>query len=102
MMALVANGSTDVPNDPVSTVRTSLADVDADTLLRCKAQDPTAFRVFVARYERPVFALLSRLVGHGAHVEDLAQETFLKAYRGFPAFDLDGVAKPSTWLLTIA
>jgi RNA polymerase sigma-70 factor (ECF subfamily) len=35
-------------------------------------------------------------------VEDLAQEVFLRAFRAFPSFDVDGPAKPSTWLLTIA
>jgi RNA polymerase sigma-70 factor (ECF subfamily) len=65
-------------------------------------QDQLAFRAFVVRYERPVFALLSRLLGHGPHVEDLAQEAFLRAFRAFPAFDLTGPATPSTWLLTIA
>ena len=49
-----------------------------------------------------VFALLSRMLGHGAEVEDLAQETFVRAYRAFPQFDLAGAARPSTWLLTIA
>jgi RNA polymerase sigma-70 factor (ECF subfamily) len=75
---------------------------DRALLVRCKAQEPMAFRAFVVRHERAVFALLSRMLGHGAHVEDLAQETFLRAYRAFPSFDVDGAAKPSTWLLTIA
>ena len=61
-----------------------------------------AFRAFVVRYERMVFALLSRMLGRGPEVEDLAQETFVRAYRAFPDFDVDGAAKPSTWLLTIA
>jgi len=61
-----------------------------------------AFRAFVVRYERMVFALLSRMLGHGPEVEDLAQETFVRAYRAFPGFDPAGAAKPSTWLLTIA
>lgn len=77
-------------------------EIDRATLTRCKGGDPLAFRAFVARYERAVFALLSRIVGPGAHVEDLAQETFLRAYRAIPGFDLDGPARPSTWLLTIA
>lgn len=46
-------------------------------LARCKGSDPLAFRAFVVRYERPVFALLSRMLGRGSQVEDLAQETFL-------------------------
>jgi RNA polymerase sigma-70 factor, ECF subfamily len=77
-------------------------EIDQATLARCKAQDPVAFRAFVARYERPVFALLSRLVGRGPHVEDLAQEAFLRAFRALPRFDLEREARPSTWLLTIA
>lgn len=76
--------------------------LDGGVLARCRAQDPIAFRAFVVRYERMVFALLSRMLGHGPEVEDLAQETFVRAYRAFPSFDPDGAAKVSTWLLTIA
>jgi RNA polymerase sigma-70 factor (ECF subfamily) len=72
------------------------------TLEACKARDPTAFRRFVVAYERAVFALISRVTGPGAHVRDLAQEAFVRAYQAFPRFDLDGSATPSTWLLTIA
>lgn len=61
-----------------------------------------AFRAFVVRYERMVFALLSRMLGRGSEIEDLAQETFVRAYRAFPKFDPDGPAQVSTWLLTIA
>jgi RNA polymerase sigma-70 factor (ECF subfamily) len=78
------------------------APLDGAVLARCRAQDPMAFRAFVVRYERMVFALLSRMLGRGPEVEDLAQETFVRAFRAFPGFDPDGAAKPSTWLLTIA
>jgi RNA polymerase sigma-70 factor (ECF subfamily) len=78
------------------------AEIERAVLARCKAGDPVAFRAFVVRYERPVFALLSRMLGVGPNVEDLAQETFLRAFRAFPSFDLDDAARPSTWLLTIA
>jgi RNA polymerase sigma-70 factor, ECF subfamily len=77
-------------------------EIGRDVLARCKAHDPMAFRAFVVRYERPVFALLSRILGHGPHVDDLAQEAFLRAFRAFPGFDVDAAAKPSTWILTIA
>jgi RNA polymerase sigma-70 factor (ECF subfamily) len=78
------------------------AELDRATLARCRAQDHVAFRAFVVRYERAVFACLSRMLGRGPHVEDLAQEVFLRAFRAMPSFDLDARAKPSTWLLTIA
>lgn len=82
--------------------RTRERDLDRSTLDRCRASDPIAFRAFVVRYERSVFALLSRIVGRGPEVEDLAQETFLRAFRALPSFDPDGSASVSTWLLTIA
>jgi RNA polymerase sigma-70 factor (ECF subfamily) len=78
------------------------APLDPGIIARCRAQDPMAFRAFVVRYERMVFALLSRMLGAGPEVEDLAQETFVRAYRAFPDFDPNGPAKASTWLLTIA
>jgi RNA polymerase sigma-70 factor (ECF subfamily) len=77
-------------------------ELDAAALARCKAGDPMAFRAFVLRYERPVFALLSRMLGRGPHIEDLAQETFLRAFRALPDFDAEHGARASTWLLTIA
>src|SRR6187399_1708942 len=75
---------------PRSREGTSPQPLDAGVLARCRAQDPMAFRAFVVRYERMVFALLSRMLGHGPDVEDLAQETFVRAFRAFPSFDPDG------------
>ena len=79
----------------------SLAELSRDTLARCRAQDPAAFRPFVLHYQHAVFAVISRIAGAEA-LPDLAQEVFLRAYRAFPSFDLDGPARVSTWLLTIA
>jgi RNA polymerase sigma-70 factor (ECF subfamily) len=87
-------------DDPPSTERRS-PELDRVTLVRCRAQNPMAFQAFVVRYERVVFAVLSQMLGRGPHVDDLAQETFLRAYVAFPRFDLDR-APPSRWLLTIA
>jgi RNA polymerase sigma-70 factor (ECF subfamily) len=77
-------------------------ELDRDTLERCRSGDQTSLRAFVIHYERPVFALLSRLLGHVPEVDDLAQETFLRAIRALPGFDPEGPAQVSTWLLTIA
>jgi RNA polymerase sigma-70 factor (ECF subfamily) len=77
-------------------------ELDAATLARCRAHDPVAFRAFVVRYQGPVFALLGRIVGPSPALEDLAQETFLRAHAALPAFDPAQPAKLSTWLLTIA
>lgn len=70
-----------------------------------RAGDPVAARGLVRRYERAVFAQLRGVLapaGRGALVEDLAQETFLRAFRALPRYIGDGRAKFSTWLLTIA
>lgn len=92
-----------VPPDPRPKMRGSADDGELDraTLARCVAKDPLAFRLFVARYERTVFAVLGRILGR-REVEDLAQETFLRAYKAFPRFDLDHPSRPSTWIVTIA
>lgn len=62
---------------------------------------PEAFRLLVVRYERPLFRFLG-LLGFGpSAVEDLAQETFLRAYRALGEFDASR-AQFSTWLFMIA
>lgn len=79
-----------------------LAEVDTAALERCRAGDPSALRSFVDCYKDRVFAFLSRTLGAGPHIEDLAQEVFLRACRALPSFDSAGSARLSTWLLTIA
>ena len=78
------------------------SELDVALLAACKRLDPVALRKFVVRYQPVLFAYLSRSLGHGAHVEDLAQDAFLRAIRALPSFDIDGAGRPSTWLLTIA
>jgi RNA polymerase sigma-70 factor (ECF subfamily) len=76
--------------------------VDEDRRLvdRAQAGDLPAFEALVRRYERWVFTLAVRMVGDRAQAEDLAQEVFLKAYRGLRGFR--GGARFSTWLYAIA
>ena len=47
-----------------------------------------------------VGTIIWRVTGHHGVIEDLAQETFLRVFRGLPRFD--GRAKLSTWIFTIA
>jgi RNA polymerase sigma-70 factor, ECF subfamily len=77
-------------------------ELESGLLSRCQAAEPAALRVFVEHYQHAVFALISRIMGHCPEVEDVAQETFLRAIRALPGFDVDGAARLSTWLLTIA
>lgn len=82
--------------------RTELDDL---TLARARRGERAASTLFVQFYQRRVFATLSRIVGpavSSAEVEELAQESFLRALRALPKFDPAGAARVSTWLLTIA
>jgi len=47
---------------------------------------PQAFEALVREHQSMVFRTLSRMTGAGPHVEDLAQEVFLRLYRALPEF----------------
>jgi RNA polymerase sigma-70 factor, ECF subfamily len=59
-----------------------------------------AYRRLVLRFERPLFSLIARMVGDPALAEDLAQETFVKAFRHLDTYDRE--RKFSSWLFKIA
>ena len=74
------------------------ADLIARVLLR---EDQNAFGELVRRYQSPVRAFLARMTHGDAHLaDDLAQETFLKAWRKLQTYR--GGARFSTWLFGIA
>jgi RNA polymerase sigma-70 factor (ECF subfamily) len=77
-------------------------ELDIAVLTACTRLDPAALREFVVRYQPLLFAYFSRSLGHGMHVEDLAQDAFFRAFRALPRFEVHGAGRPSTWLLTIA
>ena len=77
-------------------------ELDASVLEACRRREPQALRLWVTRYERPVFAFLSRSLGSGPHVEDLAQEVFVRAFSALERFDPKGPARLTTWMLSIA
>jgi RNA polymerase sigma-70 factor (ECF subfamily) len=78
-------------------------ELDVETLGRAQTGDQAAQAALIERYQRPVFALLSRMVGADHElVEDLAQETFLRVLGALAGFDPRGPARLVTWILTIA
>jgi RNA polymerase sigma-70 factor (ECF subfamily) len=81
------------------------AELDDATLARAQRGDEAAWRALVERYQRPVFALLARMLSPVARrdlVEDLAQDMVLRAFRALPGFDAAASGRLSSWLLTIA
>ncbi len=75
---------------------------DADALLvdRVKRGDAKAFELLVVKYQRRIERLIARMVRDTDLVQDLAQETFIRAYRALPQFR--GESAFYTWLYRIA
>src|SRR5260221_13252985 len=72
-----------------------------DQLLVEQAQggDKHAFELLVSKYQRKLARLLSRFIRDSTEVEDVTQETFIKAYRALPSFRGDSAFY--TWLYRI-
>ncbi len=79
-----------------------MADADADALLvaRVKQGDQRAFEMLVVKYQRRIERLIGRMVRDSDIVQDIAQETFIRAYRALPQFR--GESAFYTWLYRIA
>src|SRR6478736_7793775 len=73
---------------------------DEELVARSMAGDVDSFNQLVLRWERPIYALAYRVIGRDEDARDVAQETFLRAFRALPGFK--GQAKFSSWLYRIA
>lgn len=75
---------------------------DSDALLveRTLAGDDHAFELLVIKYQRRIQRLIARMVRDADLVEDIAQESFIRAYRALHQFR--GDAQFYTWLYRIA
>jgi RNA polymerase sigma-70 factor (ECF subfamily) len=79
---------------------TETADADALLVERAKRGDTRAFEMLVVKYQRRIHRLIARMVRDEGLVEDVAQETFIRAYRALPQFRGDSAFY--TWLYRIA
>jgi RNA polymerase sigma-70 factor (ECF subfamily) len=73
--------------------------VDQQLVVRAQHGDQQAFGLLVSKYQRKLARLLSRLIRDPTEVEDVAQETFIKAYRALGSFRGDSAFY--TWLYRI-
>lgn len=80
----------------------AVADGETDRALveRVQAGDRSAFDLLVLRYQHRLLKLIGRYVRDSTEVQDVAQESFLKAYRALPKFRGDSAFY--TWLYRIA
>jgi RNA polymerase sigma-70 factor (ECF subfamily) len=74
---------------------------DGFLIHQVKGGNRNAFRLLVVRYQRPLFRFLGGFGLGQAMAEDLAQESFLRAYRSLASFDASK-SSFSSWLFTIA
>ena len=88
--------SVDLPPSPTE----KAADSDAMLVERTVAGDQKAFELLVIKYQRRIQRLIGRMVRDVDLVEDIAQETFIRAYRALAQFR--GDAQFYTWLYRIA
>ena len=72
---------------------------DAELVESCLAGRSEAFGVIVERHQRHVYQLCYRFVGNHEDASDLAQDVFIRAYRGLARFK--GQASLGTWLYRI-
>jgi RNA polymerase sigma-70 factor, ECF subfamily len=80
--------------------RMTTPDADAPLLERVKQGDVKAFEMLVVKYQRRIERLIGRMVRDVDLVPDIAQETFIRAYRAIPQFR--GESAFYTWLYRIA
>ena len=71
-----------------------------DLIARARRGDEEAFRLIFERYTRPVISFIFYMVNRRELAEELAQETFVRAYKSLDT--LRDEAKLSTWLFGIA
>ena len=74
-------------------------EVDRQLVERAQRGDKKAFELLVVKYQRKLARLLSRFIRDASEVEDVTQETFIKAYRALPTFRGDSAFY--TWLYRI-
>jgi RNA polymerase sigma-70 factor (ECF subfamily) len=73
---------------------------DAALVQGCLAGPRDAFDVIVERHRRAVYQVCYRYVGNHEDAADLAQDTFVRAYKGLKGFK--GQSTLATWLYRIA
>lgn len=85
---------------PTPPVPPASADTDLMLVERTVAGDQKAYELLVIKYQRRIERLIGRMVRDVDLVQDIAQETFIRAYRALAQFR--GEAQFYTWLYRIA
>lgn len=73
---------------------------DKELVARALEGDETAYAELLERFRRPIFSLIYRMIGDREQAEDLAQESFVKAFNNLDSYNPD--FRFSSWLFKIA
>jgi RNA polymerase sigma-70 factor (ECF subfamily) len=73
---------------------------ESDLISRARTGDEAAWEMLVREHQEPIFRLAYLLLGDAHEAEDVAQDTFVRAFRALHTFDIARSMRP--WLLTIA
>ena len=90
----------DVSAQPAAPISPEQADLDAADVDRVLAGDVRAFEGIVRRWQGPLLNMAWRYCRDRGRAEELAQEAFLRAWRGLAGWRRD--SKFSTWLFALA
>lgn len=74
--------------------------LDQELVRRVQRGDSTAFDALVRKYQHRIVGLIGRYISDWSECQDVAQDTFIRAYRAMPNFR--GDAQFYTWLHRIA
>lgn len=76
-----------------------MSDNDAELVARAKGGDRAAMSELIRKYQRRVYATALHITGNHGDADDVAQDTFVKAFRNLQGFD--GRSEVFTWLYRV-
>jgi len=99
-MRLIKSDRADTRQGPIDGTDVAFINSSEDLARRARSGDEEAFSLIFDRFIRPITSFIYEMVGNRSIAEELAQETFVRAYKNLDALRDDG--KLSTWLYGIS
>ena len=82
---------------------TKLAHLDTEALIRrCQRGDRLAIEVLIRRHQNYVYRLCYLVMRNEQDAEDMTQETFIRAFRALPRFEIRKGTSVEAWLYRIS
>ena len=85
--------------DEARDMPSAVPDEDALLMLRVRDGDASAMEMLIRKHQHSVYATVARMLNNGPEVEDIAQQVFIRVWRG--AKNYEPSARFTTWMFTI-